>query len=176
MKYIKIVLSGIILLGINCFAIDMNNIYTSPKEDQQDIINHNLKLCDNDNLTGCTNIARIYGYGLMGQNDVDLAIKYNSKACELGDLVQCNFLAKMYNGGQRRVQKDSLKALNLYKKACNSGYQESCYNLALMHLHADGSNGIQRNPNEAIDILTEACENNHKGSCSLLPTLKSTYQ
>jgi TPR repeat protein len=68
----------------------------------------------------CFTLATIYGTG-----DLDTALRFARASCEAGDAGGCDQLGALY---ERRG--DALRATELYRQACRTGYRRACTRVA----------------------------------------------
>lgn len=87
-----------------------------------------VRACDGGVGLGCENVGALYDFGNAGiKKDLIKARNYYTKGCELDQASVCHNLAIMYEKGEGG-KKDSERAFDLFGKACDLGYGESCSN------------------------------------------------
>jgi len=89
------------------------------------------KSCDDGKGVSCTVLGTLYSQKEYGKFNMIYSAYFNSKACNLDDYEGCNNLAVNYYNGEG-VHKNLKKSIDLFKKACNNGYKESCKNYEIL--------------------------------------------
>ena len=91
------------------------------------ILGIGLGLCVCVVLIGCGGAKKHYKIGVdhYQAKDYIQAFRFFTKACEGGSMVACSNLGFLYQNGQG-VKQNGAKALELYGKACDLGYQDGC--------------------------------------------------
>lgn len=112
--------------------------------------------CSMGSNTACSQINSWYDLGIAVPEEDD---------CYKGNKRICIDLAKIYKYGTERVQKDYFKAFPFYKKACEFGDAESCYELAELYIYGEG---VKENRSTAYSLLEDACNMGNSVSCQTL--------
>lgn len=102
---------------------------------------------------------------VYGKLDTAKGIELLTKAVAKGDFFAMDMLAGFYRDGYC-VTKDASKAVQLYQKAADKGYNGSMYSLAYMYYR--GADGIPNDYNKAIDWFTKAAEHGNAGAAYML--------
>lgn len=137
----------------NCFE-------NEDKSACQALINNGLpsvEQCDKDN---CVMVG--YIHYLAGQ---EKSFSYFQKAIALGDNATGVVVAYHHIGLLYNTRQDYAKAAELYKKACDMKYAESC-NL-LGYVYRFGGNGVKQNFSLARQYFSKACDLGLQVACEL---------
>ena len=67
----------------------------------------------------------------------------------------------MYSVGYG-VSQNKKKSRVLYKRACDGGYSESCYNLGFIY---DNGIGVRQNKSIAKEMFGKACDGGYNSGC-----------
>ena len=81
--------------------------------------------------------------------------------CTNGNAVSCHNMGLMYNYGDG-VDKDELKALEFYTKACDENYYESCSNAANLY---EESQMVKQDMKKAFKLYSKACGGGDAKAC-----------
>jgi len=90
--------------------------------------------CDNENATGCFNLAFMYDFGEGVEQDGVKATELYTKACDTGYAGGCLVLGAIYHVGEG-VKKDVLRAKRLYSKACDGGNDRGCKEYSVLKVN-----------------------------------------
>ncbi|TKX32561.1 tetratricopeptide repeat protein [Campylobacter aviculae] len=110
--------------GFSCFQV--GNIYRNIMGDTRKSSEYYEKACDLEVSQSCVELANLY----IEEHNAPKFLEYLNKACDSKDTKTCNDLAKIYEQGvikyklgiedkEISIKKDSSKALQYYKKACD---------------------------------------------------------
>ena len=95
-------------------------------------------------------------------------LSFLTKACDLKHAKACFNLALRYQN-EDGVEKNPLRAAQLYEKSCNLGNSKACYNLGIMYT----TNDYFRKDNiKALELFTKACGMNLKEACKAYDDLR----
>lgn len=86
------------------------------------------------------------------------------KKCDSGDANECFNLGTMYYDG-KGVQKDYIKAVELYQKACDGGDADVCNILGIMY---GNGKGVKQDSAKAVELYQKACDGGNANGCSNL--------
>ena len=108
-----------------CFDLGEKYIYEDSKNKMISII-YFKKACSLGYTKSCFSVGTLYDKGRKTKEE---AVKYYTIACEKGIGRACNNLGNKYKNGSG-VDKNTMKALNLFKTACDSedGVEKGCQN------------------------------------------------
>ncbi|PCH63407.1 MAG: hypothetical protein COC09_05985 [Gammaproteobacteria bacterium] len=126
--------------------------------------------CDEGDITSCVKIANNYFSGYDIEKDLTKSVQFRIQACNLGDAISCEHVADAHIWGkgvvidQAKVNIYHLKAITIYKDACDKSITQSCIDLALAY-----GNGldVEKNATEtAAYYYEQACNLGAKDACS----------
>lgn len=142
--------------------------------------------CDVGMVPACVDLAGIYAEGKSVAKDELKAAKLYSKACDDGVKRACvnagNIYSnhKIYDKAAIEWQKacntygDGKSCLNLeklFKRTCDNGNYENCFNLA--NLYRYGAIEVKVDIQEAKSLYKFACSNDYKTACASLNNLSA---
>src|SRR6476620_4135977 len=61
------------------------------------------------------------------------------KSCDKGNAADCRTVALMFAKGEQGVNKDLGKAGGFFKKACEGGQSQACFEIGSMHRSGEGA-------------------------------------
>ena len=103
----------------------------------------------------------------------DNEIKYSQelmdgfgKNCEYGNISICTTLGTIYENGLNGVEKDIIKAIKYYKKACGANEYEACSNLGTIYM-------AKQEYKKAMELYTKACNGGETMGCNNLGAVYS---
>ncbi|ETD26520.1 SEL1-like repeat protein [Helicobacter canis] len=133
------------------------------KNDVKQSMLWNQKGCDIDNLYSCNNLGSHY---LDDMKNYTQAFKFFTKACDGGNMNACGNLGILYAEG-KGVKQNGAKALELYRKACDSGSAKySCGGIGRIYYYG---NGVKKDFIKARSYFAKGCElKNDAYACSQL--------
>jgi TPR repeat protein len=114
------------------------------------------RACDMGDGDGCWRVADMYS---MSETEHRQMVPLYRKACDLSYARGCSSLAIYYEYGEGGDQ-DIATAYALYVRACNSGENYSCGEVA--RLHPDPGSAA------AVALQQTECDRGHKGACAAL--------
>lgn len=97
--------------------------------------------------------------GRLTKNEKE-QLNYLTKACVGGGVEHC------VNTGLKHLDGDEAKAVDLWRKGCDSGIELACSNLGMMH--AQGRGNLPKDDNKAIALYRQACQRNNIHGCNNL--------
>ncbi len=106
------------------------------------------------------------------QGDKKLASEFYSKGCKDKNIYACIELGKLYATGEG-VKLNSRKAKKLFKKSCNNGYTNGCFELGI--LYYQGGEGVKQNKRQAKLAFGTACTYGHEQACDIYKKLNHKY-
>ncbi|MDR2152408.1 MAG: sel1 repeat family protein [Helicobacteraceae bacterium] len=127
------------------------------------------KGCECGYHISCTRAANIYVKDIVGnengRTDINAskALEYRIKACDL-NAGNCSAVAYLYETGYEGVPKDMSKAIEYYKKDCDSKYQsafDSCQRVGYAY---EIGEGIPKDLKIASEYYAKACKNDPLGA------------
>ena len=125
--------------------------------------------CDRGSLYSCKGFGEIHQVGLHDTPD-SIAVNLYTGFCANDDLVACNALGRMFQRGWL-VDQDIDKALVNYRKSCDGGFPEGCFNRGYL-LHERWYNFKQRegnnNPSLIFELFKKACDGGNAAGCGAL--------
>lgn len=129
--------------------------------DKNEFLSTQRYMCEDGDSEACGVIGAIYSMEEFAKEygvslDYFIANKYLKKACDGNDNSGCFNLAISYDLGQG-VSKNSTKACELYKKACELNHANACYIVG---------GYLNSNENEALNYFIKACNLKEKNACN----------
>lgn len=116
------------------------------------------------------NIMKKYLYAIAGTILLTACtdrLQELENSCNANNGKDCLELAHIYETGKevegKEVEKDNLKAIEFYKKACHSGDVGIC--LSVAETYFDGKKGITKNAAEGTFYLEKACDLGDAETC-----------
>lgn len=123
--------------------------------------------CDVGNMRGCSELGRLYSYGVGVAQDERRALGLYKSACDGGDLRGCTNLGIMLDLGSGTME-DDRQALSLFRRACDEGEPLGCSLLGDMYYEG---RGVGEDHRQAASLYGKSCSGGYAGGCSLLATL-----
>lgn len=96
------------------------------------------------------------------------------RACDLQSSGACNNAGLVYQNGVKgsTIQKDMNKAIEMFRKSCEYGHPNGCFNLSVIYL--TGKDGIPKDLAKAADLSLKSCSMMHPWACANLSRMYST--
>lgn len=92
---------------------------------------------------------------------------YLEKECENGSKAKCFLFADMLQRGLG-VEKDVVRAFDIFNKGCENNVSESCYEASVHYLEGKGTS---HSFEESTTTLLKACDLGSKRACQILTYL-----
>lgn len=89
--------------------------------------------------------------------------------CEKGNAMACSKLGWMYQYGTR-VTQDTVKAVALYRQACDGQHAKGCFNLGVSYRYGEG---VRQSDERARKFYGKACDLNSERGCQDYARLKT---
>lgn len=136
------------------------------KQKQVKILQYAKKGCYNQNSgVACFYIAKI-NQNSNNPKTIELVKELSKKACELEYADACRGLGRYYYNTEYNptlFNKYNELAIRFYKKGCNNGMRESCYQGARMYVHP--KYGFKGNAYKAKELFQAGCNLNYDACC-----------
>ena len=152
--------------AVSCHNMGLMYAYgDGVSKDELKALEFYTKACDKNHYASCSSAAFIYEESQAVKQDMKRAFKLYSKACGGNDAFGCHNTAVYYSKlkGMKQVSR------NLYNKACEEGYAESC--IFLGRLYRD-SREVAPDYTKAKEKFDMACELNNYLGCKELRILQ----
>ncbi len=153
--------------GEACFMMSVVNL-SSDSPELQGLGRENLMAsCAYGYLPGCYDLGLNFLEGTPGfaRDPVGAVVIWEMEACEKGYARACAAAGFEYQHNEE-IARDPVKAVQLYRKACDAGDPIGCSYLG--RAHADGVGGLARDPAKAAQLYASACDAGSGSACSLL--------
>lgn len=128
--------------------------------------------CDAGLGNGCFSAALLTSRGDAGPADPAAGAKLYERACQGGEWRSCSNLGVMYQTGAPGVNKDPVRAMRLYRRACESDSPRAaaagCTNVG--ELYRDGL-GVAKDRAKAAEFYRRGCKGGQKEACEELTKL-----
>ena len=125
--------------------------------------------CNKGNINDCYNLALMYQGGEGVHRSIKRASVYFKKACNGGNpkdiaMRSCYDLGFLYYIGNRErgLELNYRHAFKFFSKACDGGNAQSCYQLGIMYLNAEG---VKQNDSTAKEYFRKACDLGYSDGC-----------
>lgn len=126
--------------------------------------------CEAGLVHGCARLGYAYTDDGPIAEDLFEARRLLDGACSAGDLYGCAFLGYLYAVGAGGVAEDDVRAVELYRRACEGGVEgPGCGQLGFMY--ANG-HGVAINHARANTLLRQGCAAEYSAACT---NLASSY-
>jgi TPR repeat protein len=153
--------------GEACFIMSVVNL-SSDSPELQALGRENLMAsCAYGYLPGCYDLGHNFLEGTPGfaRDPVGAVVIWEMEACEKGYARACAAAGFEYQHNEE-IARDPVRAIQLYRKACDAGDPIGCSYLG--RAHADGVGGLARDPAKAAQLYASACDAGSGSACSLL--------
>ena len=96
------------------------------------------------------------------------------RACEKKSPGACNNAGLVYQSGLKNstIAKDMSKAVDMFRKSCNYGHKNGCFNLSAIYLM--GKDGIPKDMQKAFELSFKSCEMMHPWGCANVSRMYAT--
>lgn len=122
------------------------------------------KGCELGSSTACENLGRYIEAGTYKASSKDRALALYAQACER-ETEACYRLASKYQYGAG-FEKDALKAVQYYRKACDRAHYQSCMQLGSMYRY--GFSGVNKDERQAFQFYNRACMGRMESGCDAM--------
>ena len=95
------------------------------------------------------------------------------RACDNECAGACNNAGLVYQNGVKgsSIQKDMNKAIEMFRKSCDYGHRNGCFNLSVIYLM--GKDGIPKDLPQAFELSLKSCGMMHPWACANLSRMYS---
>lgn len=134
-----------------------------------------VKSCDGGDKGGCS--MREWVRITLDKNKAneDWQRSYNlwDENCASGDAMACLLYGNALFRGNH-IEKNVPKAVSLFKRACDAGFDPGCNNLGVRYLEGEGVD--KKDPLKAASLYQRACDGGNKIACSNLADIQEGGQ
>ena len=153
--------------GEACYIMSVVNL-SSDSPALQELGSKNLMAsCGYGYLPGCYDLGASFLEGTHGfkRDPAGAVFVWELEACAKGYARACAAAGFEYQHNEE-IKRDPVRAVRLYRKACEAGDPTGCSYLG--RAHADGVGGLARDPAKAAQLYASACDAGSGSACSLL--------
>jgi len=153
--------------GEACYIMSVVNL-SSDSPALQGLGRENLMAsCMFEYLPGCYDLGASFLEGTHGfkRHPASAVVIWELEACEKGYARACAAAGFLYQHNEE-IKRDPVKAVRLYRQACDAGESIGCSYLGIAY--ADGVGGLAKDPAKAAQLYASACDAGAGDACSLL--------
>lgn len=127
--------------------------------------------CGSGEIRSCGNLAYMNEHGIGIRRDLAQAIKGYERACQAGNQNACSNLAVMMSTNGKGMSVDPLRAVNMFRAACNEDEAWGCLNLATYAaygiVHAKDASFAEATVKKVCGgTMQEACVSSMRRDCT----------
>jgi len=153
--------------GEACYFMSVVNLSMDSPALQRLGAENLMASCADGYLPGCYDLGASFLEGTHGfkRDPAGALFVWELEACEKGYARACAAAGFLYQHNEE-IKRDPVKAVRLYRQACDAGDPIGCSYLG--SAQADGVGGLARDPAKAAQLYASACDAGAGGACSLL--------
>ena len=153
--------------GEACYIMSAVNL-SSDSPALQELGSRNLMAsCADGYLPGCYDLGASFLEGTRGfkRDPAGAVFIWEMEACAKGYARACAAAGFVYQHNEE-IKRDPVKAVRLYRQACDAGESIGCSYLGIAY--GDGLGGLAKDPAKAAQLYASACDAGAGDACSLL--------
>jgi TPR repeat protein len=153
--------------GEACYIMSVVNLSSDSPALQELGAKNLMASCVYEYLPGCYDLGASFLEGSPGftRDPAGAVVIWELEACEKGYARACAAAGFLYQHNEE-IKRDPVKAVRLYRQACDAGDPIGCSYLG--SAQADGVGGLARDPAKAAQLYASACDAGAGDACSLL--------
>ena len=135
----------------------LKNSISSRKQALADVVKNLLLMYSYLHVNLASFTVRVPSVGR--DRSLSRALEVLGRGCDMESMGACNNAGLVYMN-----QKETAKAVSMFKKACSRDFKNACFNLSGIYIQ--GMGGVERDMKKAFEYASKSCAQGHPLACA----------